>query len=94
MTKKQSTVLLFIFLALNLLLLALNIEMHEDAANLSADLEETLVDRTHEVQELRFENQLLESQLADTQEELQVSLWKLSQIEARNEGVKYQEGEE
>lgn len=70
----------------------MNVEMHEDTVNLSADLEETLLDRTHEVQELRFENQLLELQLVDTQEKLQVSLWKLNQIEARNEGIKYLEG--
>lgn len=75
------------------MLLALNVEIHEDTANLSINLEETLLERTHEVQKLRFENQLLESQLADAQEDLQINLWKLNQIEARNEGIKYQEGE-
>lgn len=35
----------------------------------------------------------LEQELAEEREQLMVSNWKLQMIDARNEGIKYQEGD-
>lgn len=93
MANKQSKLFLFIFLAANLVLLALNIEMYEDTSNLSVNLEQKLSDRNAEVQELNSEVKIYQHELADTKEQLLIRNWQLGQIEARSEGVRYQEGD-
>lgn len=94
MKKKIKVSLLTIITFLNLLLFGLTIWINYGNESYIAMIDQHLADASAENQDKDREIELLKEKNAEKSERLQVINWKLQQIEARNEGIKYQEGDE
>lgn len=86
MKKKIELSLLTIITFLNLFLFGLTIWINYENESYIATINQHLADSSAKVQEL-------EQDLSEEKKLRQVANWKLGQIEARDEGIKYQEGD-
>ncbi|MFL2100071.1 hypothetical protein [Desemzia sp. FAM 23989] len=93
MKKKIKVSLLTIITFLNLLLFGLTIWINYGNESYIATINQHLAEASAENQDKGREIELLKEENAEKSEQLQVSNWKLGQIEARDEGIKYQESD-
>lgn len=86
MTKKQTTIKLTISIFLAAVFIGISAYIHV--------VNERYINTQGSHLTLAYERiDELERELAEEREQLQISNWKLGQIEARDEGVRYQEGD-
>lgn len=87
MNKKKSRLILTVITILNLVLFVLTIFINHTNEIYIQTIDQHLADANAEVQ-------LLDSELTETKKQLFYSNKELEMIYMRNEGIKYQEGEE
>lgn len=85
MTKKRNTILLTISIFLVVVFIAITTFIHVTNERYINTQGSYLTTAYEEIERL-------EQDLAEEREQLMVSNWKLQMIDARNEGIKYQEG--